>query len=238
MNKQQSLHAYIKEEILHKIHTNDYKIGEKIPTEHELCDLFSVSRTTIRTALNQLTMEGYLIRHQGKGTFVAEQKVQQTLTQTSKRYKDQIAVQGKEGKTKLLSLQVIPADKMIERELQVPLQSPVQRIERIRFANGEPTQYEVAYIPWEVAPGLTQEHAETSLYEALKSTFDVSITYTSEKVEIALADEVIAEHLRCEQHTPYFYIETIAENENKQRVEFSKSYFRGDKTSFIIERHY
>lgn len=238
MSKQQSLHAYIKEEILHKIHTNEYKIGEKIPTEHELCELFSVSRTTIRTALNQLTMEGYLIRHQGKGTFVAEQKVQQTLTHTTKKYKDQIAVQGKKGKIKLLSLQVIPADKMIERELQVPLQSPVQRIERIRFANGEPTQYEIAYIPWDVAPGITQEHAETSLYEALTKNFDVTIAYTSEKVEIALADEVIAEHLRCAQHTPYFYIETIAENEKKERIEFSRSYFRGDKTSFMIERHY
>lgn len=183
-------------------------------------------------------MEGYLIRHQGKGTFVAEQKVQQTLTHTTKKYKDQIAVQGKKGKIKLLSLQVIPADKMIERELQVPLQSPVQRIERIRFANGEPTQYEIAYIPWDVAPGITQEHAETSLYEALTKNFDVTIAYTSEKVEIALADEVIAEHLRCAQHTPYFYIETIAENEKKERIEFSRSYFRGDKTSFMIERHY
>ena len=40
MDKTQSLHAYIKEEILNKIKANDYKKGEKIPTEHELCEFF------------------------------------------------------------------------------------------------------------------------------------------------------------------------------------------------------
>lgn len=237
MDKHQSLHAFIKEEILNKIRTNEYKTGDKIPTEHELCRLFDVSRTTIRTALNQLTVEGYLVRHQGRGTFVADQKVKQTLTQTAKRYKDQVAVQGKEAEIKVVSLQVIPAAEWLEHELQVPANAPIQRIERVRFANGEPTQYEIAYIPWDVAPGITKDHAETSLYESLENDFDIHITQTTEKVEIILADEKLTEYLYIEKDAPCFYIETIAEN-GHGRIEFSKSYFRGDKTSFLIERQY
>lgn len=238
MDKHQSLHAYIKEDLMNRIKSNEYKKGEKIPTEHELCEYFNVSRTTIRTALNQLTIEGYLVRHQGRGTFVADKKVRQTLTQTVKKYSDQIAVQGKQAKIHLQSIQVIPANEVIQQELSVPPQSPIQRIERVRSANGEPTQYEIAYIPWGIAPGITQAHAESSLYTSLKEEYGVHITYTTERVEIALADELICKHLNCEQDAPCFYIETVAENEHQEKVEFSRSYFRGDKTSFIIERHY
>lgn len=238
MDKNISLHAYIKEELLNRIKSSEYKKGDKIPTEHELCEYFDVSRTTIRTALNQLTVEGYLVRRQGKGTFVADQKVSQTLTQTVKKYGDQIAVQGKTADIRLASIQVVPANEMIQQELGVALQSPIQRIERVRSANGEPTQYEIAYIPWDVAPGMTKEHAETSIYGSLKEKYDVHVTYTTEHVEITLADEVICQHLKCEQDAPCFYIETVAENEKREKIEFSRSYFRGDKTSFMIERHY
>lgn len=238
MDKHQSLHAYVKEEILNKIRKGDYKIGDKIPTEHALCESFGVSRTTIRTALNQLTVEGYLIRHQGRGTFVAEQKVKQSLTQTVKKYKDQVAIQGKEATIKVISISVVPADSMLASVLKVDQQAPIQRIERIRYANGEPTQYEVAYVPWDIAPGITAEQAEVSLYDTLQTTFHKPITFTSEKIELTLADEIIASHLQYEENAPCFYIETVTKSHDDEIIEFSKAFFRGDKTSFTIERAY
>ncbi|MYL45412.1 GntR family transcriptional regulator [Virgibacillus halodenitrificans] len=238
MEKNQALHVYIKEEILNRIKSNIYKKGEKIPTELELCKDFDVSRTTVRTALNQLTLEGYLVRHQGKGTYVAEQKVKQTLSHTVKRYSDQVAVQGKRAEIVLVGIQVIPATELLQQTLQVAPNDPVQRIERVRKANGEPTQYEIAYIPWSVAPGVIKEHAETSLYAAMKDVFQIHIAKTTEHVEIAFADERIANQLDYEEGLPCFYIETIAEDANGKIVEYSRSYFRGDKTNFVIERNY
>ncbi|WP_337969599.1 GntR family transcriptional regulator [Virgibacillus salexigens] len=238
MEKNQSLHAYIKEELLNRIKTNKYKKGEKIPTELELCEDFGVSRTTIRTALNQLTLEGYLNRHQGRGTFVADQKVKQTLSQTVKRYSDQVAIQGKEAEITVLDIQVIPANEYIEHSLDVSLNDPIQRVERVRKANMEPTQYEISYIPWNVAPGIIKTQAESSLYAALKEEFQVHIAKTIEHVEITLADERASSHLNCEQGAPCFYIETVAENEKGEKVEYSRAFFRGDKTNFVIERNY
>jgi len=238
MEKNQSLHAVIKDELLNRIKSNEYKVGEQIPTESELCKKFNVSRTTVRTALNQLTMEGYLVRKQGKGTYVADQKVSQTLSHTLKRYSDQIAVQGKEAEIRLVSLSVIPATGIVQQSLDIVVNDPVQRIERIRKANGEPTQYEIAYIPWDVAPGITKEHAEKSLYASLKDDFNVQLAKTKEYLEITLTDERINEHLDYELGLPCFYIETIAEDEQGKIIEYSRSYFRGDKTTFLIERNY
>ncbi|MEN2766863.1 GntR family transcriptional regulator [Ornithinibacillus xuwenensis] len=238
MEKSQSLHAYIKEELLNRIKSEEYKKGEKIPTELELCEDFNVSRTTVRTALNQLTLEGYLTRQQGKGTFVAEQKLKQTLSHTVKRYSDQVAVQGKRAEIELIALNVIPANEFLEKSLQVSLQDPIQSIERVRKANGEPTQYEISYIPWDVAPGITKEHAETSLYSSLRNNFNVHIAKTVEHIEITIANERTSAYLNCEEGLPCFYIETTAENELGHIIEFSRSYFRGDKTNFMIERNY
>ncbi|WP_152655741.1 GntR family transcriptional regulator [Oceanobacillus sp. CFH 90083] len=238
MERNQSLHTYIKEELLHRIKTNQYKPGEKIPPELELCKSFNVSRTTVRTALNQLTLEGYLVRQQGRGTFVADTKVKQALSQTIRRYSDQVADQGKHPEIEVLDISVIAADELLANHLDVNLQDPIQRIERVRRANGEPTQYEVAYVPWSAAPGIKKEHAGSSLYQSLNEHFDVWVSKTSENIEIAIADEQICKFLECEQGLPCFYIETLAECEDGSKVEFSRSFFRGDKTNFSIERTY
>lgn len=238
MKKTQALHAFIKEALLDRIKSGQYKIGDQIPTESELCKEFSVSRTTVRTALTQLTLEGNLIRKQGKGTFVAGPKLKQTLSHTIKRYRDQVSLQGKEAEITLVAVQVIPALDLLQKALKVEPDTPVQRVERIRSANGEPTQYEIAYIPWDIAPGITRAHAESSVYESLKSVFGVHVAKTTENIEIVLSDERISGHLQCDLGTPLFFMETIAEDNAGQIIEFSNSYFRGDKINFLIERLY
>lgn len=238
MKETQPLYAYIKRELLNRIQSNNYKIDEKIPTELELCEEFNVSRTTVRAALNQLTTEGILTKKQGKGTFVADRKLEQVLSNTVYSYSDQVQAQGKKAEITLISLSVIAADEELKGALDLELNEPVQRIERVRKANDELTQYEIAYLPWKLAPGITKEQAETSIYESLKQLFAVQVGQTIEKVEIVLADENISFYLQCKEDLPCFYLETVAKDTLNNKIEYSKSYFRGDKTNFIIERKY
>ncbi|WP_017548336.1 GntR family transcriptional regulator [Salinicoccus carnicancri] len=238
MDKNQSLHACIKDDLLNQIKSGDFQKGEKIPTELELCQTYEVSRTTVRSALHQLTLEGHLVRKQGKGTFVAEKKVNQTLSPTMDSFNEQVTTQGKKPDISLIDIKVIPAEERLAQSLTVSPNDPIQRIERKRYVNEEPTQYEISYIPWTIAPGVTKNHAETSLFEALAEEFNVSIHKTTEHIEITLADEQVSSILQCEPGHPCFYIETITEDKEGRKVEFSRSYFRGDKTNFTIERNY
>src|SRR3954447_18057502 len=56
-----------------------YKSGEKLPNETELCDLYGVSRITVRRAIQDLADDGFLERKQGKGTFVTRTKITREL---------------------------------------------------------------------------------------------------------------------------------------------------------------
>src|SRR5581483_5239675 len=67
--------AAVRESILALI--ADYRGGEALPSERDLCERLSVSRPTLRAAVDQLTEEGVLTRQQGRGTFTTPRKIAQ-----------------------------------------------------------------------------------------------------------------------------------------------------------------
>jgi len=64
------LYRQLKEILKEAIRRGEFRPGDRLPTEMELCETFGVSRITVRQALNELTSEGFLYRQQGSGTFV------------------------------------------------------------------------------------------------------------------------------------------------------------------------
>ncbi len=65
------LYFQLKEYILRKIEENEYRRGEKIPSELDLCAELDLSRPTVRQAIAELVSEGKLQIIKGKGTFVS-----------------------------------------------------------------------------------------------------------------------------------------------------------------------
>jgi DNA-binding GntR family transcriptional regulator len=61
----------VRETLGREIAEGRYPVGQKFPTDQELCARFSVSRHTIREALRDLQQEGVLTRQRGAGTVVA-----------------------------------------------------------------------------------------------------------------------------------------------------------------------
>ena len=56
------LYSQLKNLIVEKIENGEYAEGSKIPSEEELCELYKISRPTIRQAINELVSNGYLFR--------------------------------------------------------------------------------------------------------------------------------------------------------------------------------
>lgn len=233
-----SMHQQIKENIIQKIESGDYEPQSKLPTEAAFCDAFGVSRTTVRAALQQLTQEGYVIRRQGQGTFVAEPKIRTDLSQTITSFNEQVASQGKKPTIKILSLQVIPANEQLAEILKTDQDAPVHKLTRVRYVDDKPLQFETAYLPWPIAPGLNEEQCSTSLYASLRTHYQIHIARTDEHLQLAEMDSEVATLLHSDEQTPCFFLETIAYLQDGTIAEFSQTYFHGERASFQIERVY
>ena len=237
-NKEPVLHTVIKESIIELIKNGNYLPNTKLPTEAEFCKTFGVSRTTVRTALQQLTIEGYVHRIQGKGTFVSENKIRQHLTATVGSFTEQVALQGKNPSIKVISLTVIEADKKLAELFSQNIGDPVNKLIRIRYVDHIPLQYEVAYLPWFKTPGLDIEACEKSLFHLLDKQFNIKIKKTVEELELSLADDMVAGQLGIKPGSPCFLLETRTYEADQSIIEYSKTYFRGDRAHFVIEREY
>ena len=93
----------LKNDFMKKIANGVWKVGNCISSERELCEIYGVSRMTIRQAIGELVQDGILVRKKGKGTFVCEQKVNQkdmmSLT-------EMIKISGRTLETKVVELKI------------------------------------------------------------------------------------------------------------------------------------
>ena len=86
-----------------------YPINSRIPSEQELCETYRVSRVTVRKALTELTQEGLLKRHQGKGTFVSIPKLCKDLKDVNS-FHDACRMMGCVPDTRVIHAQMVRAE--------------------------------------------------------------------------------------------------------------------------------
>lgn len=108
------LYYQLKEILMELIDNEELKPGDAIPTERELCEVHGISRMTARKAIVDLSIEGFLYREQGKGTFVAEPKIKQQLSQLQS-FTEQMQEKGLSVSTIILSFVIKDATKKICR---------------------------------------------------------------------------------------------------------------------------
>ena len=100
----------LKEEIL------NMKEGDKIPSERQLCEIYNISRTTVRNAINDLEHAGHLERIQGKGTFVSNKKNDQQNLSNYYSFTERTKEIGKVPRTVILEYHIrIPSEAVRER---------------------------------------------------------------------------------------------------------------------------
>ncbi|WP_036696999.1 GntR family transcriptional regulator [Paenibacillus taiwanensis] len=235
MTKRQtdSLYTKVKEQILKHIHSGVYPVGSQIPTEAEMCRMYSVSRTTIRTALQDLERDRLLERTQGRGTFVKRQELQMKPTRS---FADDVLAYGKRPSSKVVETAVVPAAPPLDELLGIPLNSAVHQILRVRYADDEPVLYEQCHIPWHHAPGLARELTEGSLYELLQHKFNLHVRTSTEKLKPVLADHTASRLLGIKEGAPCLQVVTLSYLDDEKPLEYTYGIFRGDVSYYVIER--
>jgi GntR family transcriptional regulator len=206
--------------------------GSPIPTERSLATEFDVSRTTVRQALAELTIEGRLLRVQGKGTFAAEPKVAQRLQLSS--YTEDMRAQGREPSSKLLDIAEIAAETDLARLLGIRVGAKVLRLHRLRLADGEPMAIESTHLPLGRFRGLRRYVTDGgSLYQILRERFGVEMGHAEETIETALAGPHEAGLLGADVGMPMLLLSRHSFDTEEKPVEWVRSVYRGDRYKFV-----
>jgi GntR family transcriptional regulator len=210
-------------------------VGDAIPSERQLGVDLSVSRLTVRAALDQLVREGYLVRRRGAGTFVAEPKVQKgTIDITS--FSDDMRARGLTPGSRTLELREIPAGARLGRILHVSPSEPVVAVKRLRLADGEPMAIELLHVRASLVPGLTADDLERhSFYELLVARYELSIVGGTQTVEPTVTSEEESKTLGVPLHSPALLFERVTRSAGGEVVEYTSSTYRGDRYRLVTE---
>lgn len=230
------LYYQLKEILLEYITNQHTDLDVPIPPEVEISAHFEISRPTVRQAINELVVEGYLFRVKGKGTFVSKSKINQSFLRELDSFNNEMREKGLHPSTKVLRATVINSDRKISEALQIPFGMEVIELRRLRFANDEPIVSVITYLPYEKCKAILSKDLENeSLYQILQDECGYILKKAVRQLEASLVGEYEAELLRVERGAPIQYIKTITYLSDDTPIEYSLAKYRGDRNKFTFE---
>ena len=200
------LRVQIWKDLLRKIQTGKFSVGERIPTESELQLIYAASRTPVRQALDKLAMEGHIVRRPGRGTFVSNVKPGSPTAPLSGFHHYYRA-----GLTKItartIGIEVKTVSPSIASMLGARHDEKLTHVHRVRLVNGQP----VAHMRSVLAPRFSAEPFEKNLDIQrmpvfLLERFSVRCSHATEEVDAVLAQLEDAEILRVPEGHPLLQV--------------------------------
>lgn len=229
------LYHQLKEIFIEKILDGEWRPGEIIPNEMELCEQYGVSRGPVRRALDQLVREGLLTRKQGKGTWVLPPKIEGGL---DKLYSFTTLIEDKqlEHSAKILSFDTTTAPAGVAGKLNLAPGDQVFKISRLRLAHNEPLLLETIYVPQRLCTGLAEKDLGlASLYLIIENCYGQPLLRARQFFEPVVTDAYEAEVLGVEKGAPALLLQNITYTTGDHPVVFSKAIMRGDRVRYFVE---
>lgn len=222
------------EELIKKIDAQDYHEHEKLPSEREFCDIYDLSRITVRQALQELEREGYIYKLHGKGTFVAPKSYNQNLVKLYS-FTEEMKAKGKNPTTNVISFKEIAIDERLANKMGLEPFAEVFQVVRLRLADGEPLMYETTYLPKKIFPHLTEEDlVKRPMYDIFREDYQIGVTKATEQFSATIVREDEATHLRMIVKQPAMLIKRYAYHQD-ELIEYTISVARGDKFDYTVE---
>lgn len=135
-----------------KIDSGTWRPGDRAPSENELCMLFGVSRMTARRALDQLALDGLIVRRQGAGSFIANNGVRSSFL-VIRNVADEITESGRRYSSRVLRHCGQRAARAVAGALDLEVGADVYHSLIVHLADDVPVQLEYRYVRPSAVPG-------------------------------------------------------------------------------------
>ena len=229
------LFQQVKESIRRKILDGTYAPHQKLPSERQMIEAFSVSRITVRQALSQLQRDGLIFKINGKGTFVSLAKAQFDVS-TLKGFGESAASIGQAAFSKLISITTeVPKD-TVASCLKLANGVRATRIQRLRYLNCEALAFDITYAPTHVSDGFGNADLEQrDLFDVLENECGIAIGSARVNLESMICDSELAGFLNMEPGSAALHIERTILDRSGEPLLYENLFYRGDRFRFGME---
>ena len=223
----------LRRHLMRAIRSGEMEPETPLPPERDIATMTGLSRVTVRKAMGELVEEGLITQRRGSGSFVSGkgQRVEQSLSVLTS-FTEDMALRGKTVQSKWLERGLfLPTPKEVEL-LQLPRDSSVARLSRLRSADGVPLAIERAALPPDILPNPLL--VETSLYQVLGQSGNRPVR-AEQRISATNLNSNDARILNVDPGVAGLQIERISYLESGKIVEFTRSIYRGDKYDFVAQ---
>ncbi|MBN1305823.1 MAG: GntR family transcriptional regulator [Anaerolineales bacterium] len=226
------LYQVVMDSILGQIETGELKAQERLPSESELCDLFSVGRNTVRRALSELVDEGVLKTLPGLGTFVEDSRVTKTAEYLL-GFTQEMHLHQRTVTSQVLEAKIIAADPYLTRRLRVQLGAEIVFLYRVREMDGEPIAIERSYLPHSLCPNLlAYDFSNNSLYRTLSDIYNRKPFHAEQEIEASFATSEVAKLLKLRMPAVVLVFHRETYLASGEVIEYVDSELRADRFRF------
>ncbi|MFB5189023.1 GntR family transcriptional regulator [Alicyclobacillus fastidiosus] len=231
------LYQHLKNKILKDIQDGKWHIGDKIPSESELAEEMGVSRITVRQAIRDLVSLGYLIRRQGKGTYLVGRE-QAFAASKLHGFAEELRSHGHAVEIELKGIHVTTCPMIVAEFLGVKPSSDVIQIRRLAKVEGTPIFRETSYL---VPP--PQLNLDTALelrdvYNHVYGFFEqygVKISFGRQEIYATRAVYEDIQELSIKSDEPILMIRRVTSDETGTPVEFSEVRYASSRYHFEVK---
>lgn len=230
------LHHQVYLDLRTAIDSGEHRPGDRLPPERELARRYGCSLITVRRALDELSREGRLQRQRGRGTFVLPPRLDRDIGDAMS-FTAEMQRRGLDPETRLVAARPEAASESVAAALGLEVGSPTLYLERLRLAGGEPLLLEMVHLPAERFPGLLASDLEhNSLYDILTERYGTPVVRAREALEPVHLPAREARLLGLPPRSLALLVEGVAFTRDDTPVEFGRTYVRGDRTRYYVER--
>ncbi|MGL5966894.1 MAG: GntR family transcriptional regulator [Kluyvera sp.] len=206
-----------------RLNSTIYDIGDLLPPEKELAELYNVSRNTLRKALKVLEDEGMIERRHGSGTYLRNKHFQASVTHLDS-FTEIAKNEGKTPTSQILKFELQSASDEIANGLQIKPGEPVYYAKRLRFIDDIAMQVEETWMSAGRFPDLTIGHMKKSKFAYIENECGVKILGCYESIRPILPSKEVAKLLHISALDPIIRMQTQAVDEQSIPIDYSILY--------------
>ena len=203
--------------------------GSRLPPERELCLSLSISRVTLRRALQKLVDDGVLTSSHGRGWYVAGAAARRDWPNSLESFSETADRMGLVASSRILRSGIAPATIDEAEQLSIAPGTPLFHLERVRMLDQVPIAMDQSRVPAAIVPDFDDvDFTTASLYEQL-TTAGIDLVRAESTVEAREADDELARNLEIEPGKPVLVMRQVVVDRADRPVFASVIRYAGDR---------